>query len=92
MAFDKKTWENRVSEFPNRRTLTDINSGTEQTVAVTRAEGVITTEGDAFSAANMNSLETRIDEALGGMSIMVLTTAEYENLNVKDSTTLYFLK
>ena len=33
-------------------------------VDVTREEGEVTAEGDAFSAANMNDLEERIEEAL----------------------------
>ena len=63
MAFVKKTWKNRQSEFPNRRTLTDA-SGSSQQYTVARDEGAITEEGDAFSAENMNDLEERIAGAL----------------------------
>lgn len=63
MAFVKKTWKNRQSEYPNRRRLTD-DSGDSQVVTVAREEGSITEEGDAFNAENMNDLEKRIAEAL----------------------------
>lgn len=63
MAFSKKTWKARVSEAPNRRKLTDTTTGTVQTVTVQRDEGTITEPGDGFTKANMDDLETRIDNA-----------------------------
>lgn len=60
MAFNKKTWKDRVSEQPQRRLLTPTDGGEAMTVDVTRQEGIVIQEGDAFSAANMNDLETRI--------------------------------
>lgn len=64
MAFEKKTWTDRISEYITRRKLTNVSSGTEQIVDVERFEGEISQTGDAFSAANMNDLEDRIDDAL----------------------------
>lgn len=64
MAFEKKTWTDRISEYITRRKLTNVSSGTEQIVDVERYEGEISQAGDAFSAANMNDLEDRIDEAI----------------------------
>ena len=61
MAFEKKTWTDRVAEFINRRTLTK-SDGTTEIVTVARNEGTISQEGDAFNAANMNNLEKRIDD------------------------------
>jgi len=58
MAFNKKTWTDRVSQYPNRRTITE--SGTTKTVTVARDEGTVTTVGDVFDALTMNDLETRI--------------------------------
>lgn len=63
MAFTKKTWKNRQSEYPNRRRLTD-EDGNSQLVTVAREEGSITEEGDAFNAENMNDLEARVSEAI----------------------------
>ena len=64
MAFVKRTWKDRISEYPNRRT---INDGTiTKQVTVARDEGTITEVGDSFNATNMNDLETRIANAIGG--------------------------
>lgn len=63
MAFVKKTWKSRLSEFPNRRVLTDENN-VQTRVIVSRDEGQVTQAGDAFSAANMNDLENRIESAI----------------------------
>lgn len=61
MGFEKKTWKDRISQYPNRRT---INDGiVTKTVTVGRDEGEVTQEGDAFSASNMNDLEVRIESA-----------------------------
>ena len=64
MAFVKKTWKSRLSEYPNRRILTDENQ-VQTRVVVSRDEGQVTEQGDAFSAANMNDLENRIQAAFG---------------------------
>ena len=63
MAYQKKTWKDRLTQYPNRRTLTDTTTGTTQTVDVARAEGEVGEAGDAFSEENMNAMETRIDNA-----------------------------
>lgn len=60
MAFQQVTVENRVSEFPNRRTLTKEDNTTE-IVTVTRNEGNVSTEGTAWGAAYANDLESRIN-------------------------------
>ena len=62
MAFTPKTWLQRVVENPGRRLLTA--TGTTNVWDITRDEGVVVQEGDAFSVANMNDLETRIDTAI----------------------------
>ena len=69
MAFVKKTWKDRISQFPNRRTVND--GYTTKQVMVGRDEGTITEEGDSFDAANMNDLEQRIEDAYGDISQMV---------------------
>ena len=67
MGFEKKEWKDRVSEYPNRRVLTKTDGSTED-VYVSRSEGTIAEEGDAFSAENMNGLEERIGNAFGALS------------------------
>lgn len=64
MAFVKKVWKDRVSQYPNRRTINDGH--TTKVVTVGRDEGTITEAGDGFNAANMNDLENRIQAAIGG--------------------------
>lgn len=84
-GFVRKVWQDRVSEFPLRRRLTDTTSGASQQVTVARDEGTVTTQGDTFDAANMNGLEARIassfteDEAAIG-DLSTLTTTEKTNL------------
>jgi len=62
MAFIKKTWFNRISQYPNRRTLTKTD-GSIETVTVARDEGEITQEGTQLNAENLNDLEQRIADA-----------------------------
>lgn len=64
MAFVKKTWEDRITEFPNRRTIND--GVVTKSVTVGRDEGTVYQEGDAFNATNMNDLERRIAAAIEG--------------------------
>ena len=59
MAFLKKIWKDRVTEYPTRRTLKKSDGSTE-IVTVERAEGQVSVEGDPFSAATMNDLEDRV--------------------------------
>lgn len=56
----KKIWKDRKTEYPTRRVLTKTD-GSQEIVTVERKEGNVSQEGDAFSAANMNDLEERID-------------------------------
>ena len=56
----KKIWKNRITEFPTRRELTK-EDGSSEIVTVTRNEGTVSEEGDAFDADTMNNLEERID-------------------------------
>ena len=79
-GFVRKVWQDRVSEFPLRRRLTDTTSGVSQQVTVARDEGTVTTQGDTFDAANMNGLEARIassftedEAAIGDLSTLSTT-------------------
>ena len=71
-AWAKKVWKDRQTEYPTRRTLTKTD-GSQEIVTVARNEGAVSQEGDAFSAANMNDLEERIDagftEVTGKLSV-----------------------
>ena len=59
-----KEWKDRITEFPTRRQLAVVSeTGSGMTVDVTRAEGLVSQEGDAYSAANMNGMEQRVKAA-----------------------------
>lgn len=64
MSFEQKEWQDRISEYPTRRTL-EKEDGSTELVTVSRSEGTVASEGDAFSAENMNDLEQRIADAFG---------------------------
>ena len=64
MAFVKRTWVDRISEYPNSHTIND--GYTTKVVTVGRDEGTVTEVGDAFNASNMNDLENRIYNAITG--------------------------
>lgn len=62
--FNIRQWLDRISEHPNRRTLTNVNDPTDvQTYDLSRAEGTVSVQGTALTAANLNDLEGRIASA-----------------------------
>lgn len=88
MAFSKKTWQDRVSEQPQRRLLTPTDGGAAMTVDVTRQEGIVVQEGDAFSAANMNDLESRIKNTFDADEATLATVNNKANTNASNIATL----
>lgn len=64
MAFIKKEWKDRLVEFAGRRKLTRVAGSIDNQIVVdvTREEGAVSQQGDAFSEANMNDLEQRIED------------------------------
>ena len=87
MAFVKKTWQARISEYPNRRTITDEN-GVVKLVTVGRSEGTVSQEGDAFNASNMNDLEQRIESLeLADLSDVVISSPAHGQVLKYDSRT-----
>lgn len=76
MAYEQKTWVNRVAEHPARRKLTA--TGAEGVFDVSREEGLVTAAGDAFSAGTMNGLEARIAAGFSEVNSTI------ENLNPSD--------
>lgn len=74
MSFEQKEWKNRLSEYPTRRTLTPTDGGTPMEVDVARSEGTVMQQGDPFNADNMNDLERRIAEGIGGGETTIAPT------------------
>lgn len=83
--FNKKTWKDTIAEYPNRRTLTDAVTGATQTVNVTREVGTISQEGDAWSSANMNDLENRIENAFKGLLTATIPIGE-TSVTIEDAS------
>lgn len=75
MSFSKKTWLDRTSEYPNRRTITNVNDVTDvKTVDISRAEGTVSVQGSPLNASALNDLEGRIADmntSLVGSAIVV---------------------
>lgn len=82
MAFVKKTWKDRISQYPNRRTLTGEDMVTKS-YTVGRDEGTVTEAGDSFNATNMNDLEQRIEDAIAGAGT---TYTGGDNINITGTT------
>ena len=61
VMYERKTWKNRETEFPGRRRMTAVD-GQEDVFDVSREEGLILEEGDAFDADTMNNMEQRVGE------------------------------
>lgn len=58
LMYERKVWVNRQSEHPARRKLTP--TGNDGEYDVSRSEGIIMEDGDAFDADTMNDLERRV--------------------------------
>ena len=56
--YERKVWVNRQSEHPTRRKLTP--TGNDGEYDVSRSEGIIMEDGDAFDADTINDLERRV--------------------------------
>lgn len=56
--YERKVWVNRQSEHLSRRKLTP--TGNDGEYDVSRSEGIIMEDGDAFDADTMNDLERRV--------------------------------
>lgn len=76
MAYQKKTWKDRSTQYPNRiKVINTQDDLDEELLFITRqdAEGTVTVAGDAFSAANMNDLENRVAAAFSEASGLLST-------------------
>lgn len=63
MSFTTRNWQDRVSQYPNRRVITNVeDSSDSKVVTVTRDEGTITQQGDPLNADALNNLESRISQ------------------------------
>lgn len=86
------TWEDRVSEYPTRRKLTDTTTLEEKQYTVARDEGTVTTEGTPFTAYYMNNLEGRINTAFGLVPETLSGTSDPTSSTGKNGDTYYKLE
>ena len=92
MAYTKKTWKPRISQYPGRRRMVD--TGEANTYDITRAEGSVTQTGDAFSAENMNDLEKRISDEFTAINNNLASYIKFRsklyqaNINTGSQTTI----
>lgn len=61
-------WLDHVTEFPNRRKITDNGDGTQEVV---KAQGEVIQQGTPQSATNFNNLETGVFDANIAMSLFM---------------------
>lgn len=90
MGFPKRTWLDSIVEYPTRRTIHDVNEGTDKVVTVTRNVGTVTQSGDLWSATNMNDLENRIGNAfadVGEVNDFTVGTTWVANADIGDYST-----
>lgn len=94
MPFESKTWTDRKTEYPNRRLLTKEDGSTEL-VTVSREEGIISEEGDPFSAENMNDLENRastaFEEVESRFNDLIMVDNGVKNVKFADGVGVYTL-
>lgn len=87
MAFNKKTWKDRVAEFINRRLLTKEDGSTDL-VTVARSEGTISVEGDAFNAETMNDLEDRVEAAFNELNTNLSSIVIMKSVKIYAATSI----
>lgn len=87
MAFNKKTWKDRVAEFINRRLLTKEDGSTDL-VTVARSEGIISIEGDAFNAETMNDLEDRVEAAFNELNTNLSSIVIIKSVKIYAATSI----
>lgn len=88
MAFNKKNWVDQNSEYPQRRKLTNVDTGAETTYDVQRAVGAIETPGDRFDSETMNDLEDRIATDSASQDQAIQTAQNLAETNADGLATL----
>lgn len=70
--FTPKEWKARLVEFAGRRLLKNVANGETVTYDVSRSEGQVSQEGDAFNTKNMNDLEQRVANGFANANTAVV--------------------
>ena len=67
MQYNKKTWTNRETEYPNQYRMVSTN-GNIANVSIIPDSGEVTVPGEEFDAATMNDMETRINNGFNAVN------------------------
>lgn len=86
--FSAKEWKARLVEFAGRRSLRNVANGETTTYDVSRSEGQVSQEGDAFNTKNMNDLEQRVANGFANAKTAVDTLNRDLNQRFPDGTGL----
>ena len=70
--YNQTEWKDHVTQYPNRREITDNPDGTKE---VTKAQGEIIQQGTPQSATNFNKQENGIQDAY--MAVAVFSPVFY---------------
>lgn len=79
MAFVKKVWKNRISEFFNRYRLENVKTGEAFNAYINLNDGAVEEQGDRLNAESLNDLEQRIEDGFNSVesydySVMIAGT------------------
>lgn len=78
--FISKEWKARLVEFAGRRLLRNVANGETATYDVSRSEGQVSQEGDAFNTKNMNDFEQRVANGFANAKTAVDTLSrDFQN-------------
>mgnify|MGYP006867959933 CR=1 FL=1 len=86
--FTPKEWKSRLVEFAGRRLLRNVANGETVTYDVSRSEGQVSQEGDAFNTKNMNDLEQRISNGFANAKTNIDSLNRDLNQRFPDGTGL----
>lgn len=84
--FTPKEWKARLVEFAGRRLLRNVANGQSATYDVSRSEGLVSQEGDAFNTKNMNDLEQRISNGFANAK----TNIDALNMDLQNKMSKYY--
>ena len=73
--YNQTEWKDHVTQYPNRREITDNPDGTKE---VTKAQGEIIQQGTPQSATNFNKQENGIQDAYMAVAVLVQYFMQFE--------------
>lgn len=84
--FNKKEWTDRQVQYPNRRTITNDDTGEVTHATITRNEGELIQAGDLLDAYNLNDLEDRIATAVDSKTTVAVKPIQVYGTRIAEIT------